>query len=324
MSLLGLPALPLALSITTVSVLIPLTLSRLTASSFLIGVVVAGEGLLALLLPLWIGPLSDRTRSALGGRLPYVIAGTIVCAVALAILPFAASLLVIAALVMLFNLGYFVCYPTYRALYPDVYTDPQDPFVDPEQRSVYRYVYENDPKARAFVVDTRAQARFATGAVRHLAIAGVDYTWSRVTGRSGFGFDDRPFDLFSPVYLGIEAPELADNPELELKQLGFYAQDQMTFAGRWHAVLGIRHDEAETRSEGSAAVKDHATTWRAGLLYDLDDGLAPYASYTESFLPVGYADFYGQPYQAQRGKQRGFGVERLLVAMSVHERAALR
>jgi MFS family permease len=124
--LLGLPALPLALSITTVSVLIPLTLSRLTASSFLIGVVVAGEGLLALLLPLWIGPLSDRTRSALGGRLPYVIAGTIVCAVALAILPFAASLLVIAALVLLFNLGYFVCYPTYRALYPDLV--PQERF----------------------------------------------------------------------------------------------------------------------------------------------------------------------------------------------------
>ena len=56
-------------------------------------------------------------------------------------------------------------------------------------------------------------------------------------------------------------------------------------------------------------MKDHATTWRAGLLYDLDDGLAPYASYTESFLPVGYADFYGQPYQAQRGKQYEVGLK---------------
>jgi MFS family permease len=120
LSLLGLPALPLALAITTVGVLVPLTLSKLTASSLLIGVVVAGEGVLALLLPLWIGPLSDRTRSALGGRLPFVIIGTLVCAAALVALPLAHSLLVIAGLVLLFNLGYFVCYPAYRALYPDL------------------------------------------------------------------------------------------------------------------------------------------------------------------------------------------------------------
>jgi MFS family permease len=120
LSLLGLPALPLALAITTVSVLVPLTLSKLTSSSMLIGAVVAGEGLLALLLPLWVGPLSDRTHTALGGRLPYVIAGTALCALALVVLPFATSLWVIAAWVMLFNLGYFVCYPAYRALYPDL------------------------------------------------------------------------------------------------------------------------------------------------------------------------------------------------------------
>ena len=120
LSLLGLPALPLALAITTVGVLVPLTLSKLTASSLVIGMVVAGEGVLALILPLWIGPLSDRTRTALGGRLPFVILGTLVCAAVLVALPFAASLLLIAGLVLLFNLGYFVCYPAYRAMYPDL------------------------------------------------------------------------------------------------------------------------------------------------------------------------------------------------------------
>lgn len=120
LSLLGVPALALAFAITTISALVPLTLERLAASPLLIGVVVGGEGLIALLLPLWIGPLSDRTRTALGGRLPYVIAGTALCTPALVVLPFAASIPSIATLMLLFYTGYFIYYPAYRALYPDV------------------------------------------------------------------------------------------------------------------------------------------------------------------------------------------------------------
>jgi MFS family permease len=118
--LLGMPALALALAITSVSVLVPLSLERQAASPLVIGVVVAGEGLVALFLPLWIGPLSDRTRSALGGRLPYVLIGCVLCMPALVILPFAASIPGIAVSMLLFYLGYFTYYPAYRALYPEL------------------------------------------------------------------------------------------------------------------------------------------------------------------------------------------------------------
>jgi MFS family permease len=116
--LLGVPALSLALAITTVSALVPLELQTLAASPLVIGVVVAGEGLIALLLPLWIGRLSDRTRSPLGGRLPYVLAGCALCTPALGLLPFAASIPAIAALMLVFYCGYFTYYPAYRSLYP--------------------------------------------------------------------------------------------------------------------------------------------------------------------------------------------------------------
>jgi MFS family permease len=118
--LLGLPALALAFAITTVSVLVPLTLERLGSSPLAIGMVVAGEGLIALLLPLWVGPLSDRTRSALGGRLPYVIGGSVLCAAALIWLPFVSSIVAIALLMLAFYVGYFTYYPAYRALYPEL------------------------------------------------------------------------------------------------------------------------------------------------------------------------------------------------------------
>jgi MFS family permease len=118
--LLGVPALALALAITTASVLVPLRLERLQASPLVIGMVVAGEGLVALFLPLWIGPLSDRTRSPLGGRLPFVLIGAVLCTLALASLPFVSSVLAIAAAMLLFYVGYFVYYPAYRALYPEL------------------------------------------------------------------------------------------------------------------------------------------------------------------------------------------------------------
>jgi MFS family permease len=118
--LLGAPALSLALAVTTVSALVPLTLQGLAASPLVIGMVVAGEGLIALLLPLWIGPLSDRTTGPLGGRLPYVLAGSALCTPALALLPFAAAIPTIAALMLVFYCGYFTYYPAYRALYPEL------------------------------------------------------------------------------------------------------------------------------------------------------------------------------------------------------------
>jgi Na+/melibiose symporter-like transporter len=113
--LLGVPAFALAFAITTVSALVPLALARRAASPLLIGMVVAGEGLIALSLPLWIGPLSDRTQSAWGGRLPYVVLGAALCAP-----PFVESIAGIAALMLAFYAGYFTYYPAYRALYPEL------------------------------------------------------------------------------------------------------------------------------------------------------------------------------------------------------------
>lgn len=118
--LLGMPALALSFAITTVSVLVPLALERQSAPPVVIGMVVAGEGLVALLLPLWVGPLSDHTKSPWGGRLPYVILGAALCAPALAGLPYAQAIPNIAGLMLVFYMGYFTYYPAYRALYPEL------------------------------------------------------------------------------------------------------------------------------------------------------------------------------------------------------------
>lgn len=122
LALLGLPTLGLALAITVVSTYLPVVARDLGSSTTIIGLIIGGEGMMALFLPLWIGVWSDRLKTPLGGRLPFMLAATPPAAAALVLLGFADSLGLVAILVAVFFLGYFVAYEPYRALYPDLVT----------------------------------------------------------------------------------------------------------------------------------------------------------------------------------------------------------
>src|SRR3954447_3788213 len=119
LALLGLPTLGLALAITTVTTYLPLLAQRFTSSAAIIGLVIAAEGLVALVVPLVVGQWSDQLETRIGGRVPFVIAGAPLLAVAVGVMGFAGSLIVIAVLVLLFFLAYYAAYEPYRALYAD-------------------------------------------------------------------------------------------------------------------------------------------------------------------------------------------------------------
>lgn len=120
---LGLPTFGMALAVTTVSTYLPVVAAGANASSVEIGIIIGTEGLLALWLPLVAGRWSDRLRTPLGGRLPFVLAGTPVMVACLCAAGFIGSTLGLALLVAVFFAGYFVAYEPYRALYPDLFDD---------------------------------------------------------------------------------------------------------------------------------------------------------------------------------------------------------
>jgi MFS family permease len=117
---LGVPSFGLSLALTVLSTYLPLLARRFTASRTVIGALVGGEGFVALLVPLWIGGLSDRTDTRFGRRLPYLMAAAPVGAVAIGAAPFAPSLFVMAWAVFAFYLAYFTYLAPYRALYADL------------------------------------------------------------------------------------------------------------------------------------------------------------------------------------------------------------
>jgi len=121
--LLGIPSAGLSLSLVVLATYLPLLALRFTSSTTIIGALVGGEGLIAVLIPVWVGRLSDRTKTRIGRRLPFVIAAAPVTALALAVAPFARSLPAMAVAVLVFYLGYFTYFSPYRALYPDLVSE---------------------------------------------------------------------------------------------------------------------------------------------------------------------------------------------------------
>jgi iron complex outermembrane receptor protein len=145
--------------------------------------------------------------------------------------------------------------------------------------------------ADTFALDNQLQADFNTGPVRHTLLTGLD--WSRSSAKRRLGQATGPtIDLFSPsYYLPVTAPRitLAQTVGQITDQLGFYAQDQIAI-DRFRFNIGVRQDfatsETVTRSTSAHTSQyDESFTWRAGALYLFDNGIAPYASYSTSFLP---------------------------------------
>ncbi len=118
--MLGLPTLGLAMATTVVTTYLPTVAKRFTGSTVIVGLVICSEGLAALTLPLVVGVWSDQLRTRIGGRLPFVLAGSVPLTIGLALLGWTNSLPATVLLVVVFFVGYFVAYEPYRALYPDL------------------------------------------------------------------------------------------------------------------------------------------------------------------------------------------------------------
>jgi MFS family permease len=120
---LGLPALALALALTTVTTYLPVVAREFAGSQLLIGLVIALQGLMALWVPVAVGAWSDRAHTRWGGRLPFTAAATPVAVTALVLMAVVPSLGLLALVAGVFFIAYFTAYEPYRALYPDVLDD---------------------------------------------------------------------------------------------------------------------------------------------------------------------------------------------------------
>ncbi|WLI75421.1 ferrichrome porin FhuA [Kosakonia sp. H02] len=174
-------------------------------------------------------------------------------------------------------------------------------------------VVDNE-RLQNFSVDTQLQSKFATGDVEHTLLTGIDYMRMRNDINATFGtapvvdlynpqpLDDFDFDSAAPYQLN------------ETKQTGIYAQNQAEW-DKWVFTLGGRYDwsnqQTTVRDDGGSIERDdHKFTWRGGVNYVFDNGIAPYVSYSQSFEPNAF-DLYSTPRMAfapSKGEQYEAGV----------------
>ncbi|UZE97068.1 TonB-dependent siderophore receptor [Alkalimarinus alittae] len=163
--------------------------------------------------------------------------------------------------------------------------------------TVPRTFYTSDSESEQSAADVRAHADFITGIVGHKFMIGAQYqkvkTSSNNTYAGTLGLNPlNPYasdesywiNVFDPVYGAYpSAAELAPyaySQKSETDSTGIYISDQIDI-NQWIVNAGVRYDETKTGSQ-----KDDAVSASAGLMYQFEAGVSPYASYAESFEPV--------------------------------------
>lgn len=183
-----------------------------------------------------------------------------------------------------------------------------------DMRTLNRFGFGNTLDLGLFTMDTNAAVRVNSGNVTHSLLFGVDYSSSESTIISGFSVAP-PIDVFEPVY-GATVPDLFiyANTKQPVDLLGLYVQDHMKVGRRWVATLAVRHDSTDMKTEdriSNTTTEQDASevTGRVGLTYLSESGLAPYASYSTSFLPVSGVSASGDPFEPTTGAQIEGGVK---------------
>ncbi|MES1950223.1 TonB-dependent siderophore receptor [Salinisphaera sp. S4-8] len=170
--------------------------------------------------------------------------------------------------------------------------------------------------ADTLTADQRLLADVELGGIDHSLLVGFDYKSLDYDSRTS-GFlrlsNQAPvpdLDLYDPDYTqSFAIPEATNRNATDANQYGLYVQDHMKFAERWALTVGARQDWVDERSLGADKNDQDELTWRAGLVYLADNGLAPYVSYSESFVPqYGVNEVTGESLDPISGEQYEAGI----------------
>jgi iron complex outermembrane receptor protein len=206
-------------------------------------------------------------------------------------------------------------------LYPDLN--------DPSRQKIIRGLTYTDGQADNLSLDNRLVNYWSGDALESTFLVGVDYQLLNIDEES-FGSDPlirEPLNVYNPSYGGVNLVRLGAtglNPvtsaDLQDKrtradQLGLYVQEQLKVDDHWVFLLGGRYDNARSDIDNRTTdvhknIRDEEFTWTAGSAYVADNGLTPYVSYSEFFLPVTEINpTTGDPYKPESGDQKEIGLK---------------
>jgi catecholate siderophore receptor len=161
--------------------------------------------------------------------------------------------------------------------------------------------YNNTTERSNWFNQTDLVGEFATGAVSHKLLGGMELGWQETHNFRNTGFFGAPGSTQTVEWVGVSNPKpslpirfrqaTADaDADSQAFNTAVYAQDQMRFGAHWQLIVGLRMDwfdlDYDNNRNGVRTSEDFsALTPRAGLIYNPVDSVSLYAAYSESFLP---------------------------------------
>jgi iron complex outermembrane receptor protein len=200
------------------------------------------------------------------------------------------------------------------SLYPNGYASPTE---------LARINFSHDTQVNNFLIDNQIEGKVQTGPVEHAILAGIDYKYyniDQVQSSAIFG-TTTPVDVLDPIYGVPQSPRVSYlNQDLKQSQLGLYVQDQLRFADGWLVTLNGRYDQVWTDAKNrptfyaptqnnTISSDDGEWSGRAGLAYEFDNGITPYASIATFFNPTIGTNAAGALFRPETGTQYEVGVK---------------
>jgi len=195
------------------------------------------------------------------------------------------------------------------------YRFQNDPFSQ-DGRTLQRQAYLTDEAAHSIAIDNQLTGRIETGEVEHNLLIGIDY--QKMDGTVYYSEGAAPaIDVFNPDNSQINRDSLTLTPyadsDIKREQIGIYLQDQAR-VGSWTLMAGLRLDNYSGRQKNPISGVDNEQedtnlSTRAGIMYEFDNGVSPYANYAESFEPILNTDMFGEPYEISTAKQYEAGIK---------------
>lgn len=161
--------------------------------------------------------------------------------------------------------------------------------------------YEVDDTSLKFELS----GHFDTAGITHHLLIGADaYKYDLRTGlyRYRGGNGTYTVDIYQPNY-NVARPEvglLYENNEQQ-DAYGIYVQGQMDLTDKIKLLVGLRFDSVdqdilETKSGVLSSSSQSQVSPRVGLVYELNNAVTLYSSYSEGFLPLSGTDANGDPF----------------------------
>lgn len=155
------------------------------------------------------------------------------------------------------------------------------------------------------------------GQTHHLLLGADAYEYRLYTllGRYRGPAGSYSLDIYNPIYGGTApAPTPLYINDEEQWGFGVFIQDQIKLSERWHLALGLRLDRyrlqiSELLADSFSKQLDSKFSPRVGLVYEFNDALTFYSSYSEGFIPISGTDFNRNPFAPEESQSFELGAK---------------